>query len=119
MIGGDNDDDGGAKDPLPQVPSATALADGQLATEDVEIVACPSGSGTLTATGNVTNHGEKAYDYAVTVAWLDKDGAVLRTETGKVPAVAAGATTRWMLRGELTEASDSCAVRLTRGKLAS
>lgn len=118
VIGGDDDGDRAAKDPLPQVPSATALADGELATQDMEIVSCPSGTGTLTATGNVINHGEKAADYAVTVAWFDKDGSVLQTETGTVPAVAPGATTRWMLRGEVSEAAASCAARLTRGSLA-
>lgn len=118
VIGGD-DDDGAAKDPLPQVPSATALDGGELASEDMEIVECPAGAGTLTASGNVVNHGDKAADYAVTVAWLGKDGSVIQSETGTVVDVAPGATTRWMLRGEVDEVSESCVARLTRGSLAS
>lgn len=100
-------------------PAATPVLSGAaMATADLTITACPPGTGSVTATGTVTNPADAAADYLVVVSWLGADGGVLTSAWAEVAEVGAGTTVEWSATGELggDQAAD-CTTRFTRGTL--
>lgn len=105
--------------PAAEPAAPPVLSGAAMATADLEVTACPPGSGSVTATGTVSNSADAVADYLVVVTWLGADGGVLASSWAEVPAVGAGTTAEWSATGELGGAQAAgCTTRLTRGTLA-
>lgn len=108
-------------------PSATeaepaeppVLSGAAMATADLKVTACPPGTGSVTASGTVSNPADVVADYLVVVTWPGADGAVLTSAWAEVAGVGAGMTVEWSATGELGgDQASGCTTRLTRGTLA-
>lgn len=100
------------------LPTAPELADATGARGDVTIDDCATGVGQQTVTGEVTNSGEAAADYVLSVSWINATYDVYARGVVVVEDLDAGESRAWQVVVDVARDADQCTLNVQRGEVA-